>query len=520
MRACLCLAILIATAAAGSADQLPLPATDALARFVQNKDRGLKSSDPNSAHSALMDATDSSAFSAYLVDLALAEQPDRVDLSEIRGDLQLGSLSGRTASTSVVARPSISEIFSAAIESGAVARKTDDTSVTFSANALMVKQLLSGAVPRGCGSLDNECEHGSGKWLRGLSGSTTFSMAGSTVVPDGTDGIALLGNRKLTALSIRYEMFVRERNNKALETALADFQADQAVQAAAAAFGPAQIAFETHFDSISGDAWRTTTVSLLEAEAARAGDASALRPRLEAVLLQRYRERLAQLAASPEFVTFRAAAFQSQRAYIVLQNKKLAEKLYRKAATIDYVHERPTSQPELHQVRVVFSTPLGAHPKSGEPLRAPTGAFTMNAGVSMFRPDLTPTDGWKVRDAQLSAALDWMPIRTGDFRPTYTVAYYFQYMVANGVITFDKTAITPGGAAIPLPKEAIELLDTKGALHIAQFRASIPAAKGVSFPLAVSWSNRTELITGKSFWQGHAGVSYDLGALKGLLSRK
>jgi len=170
---------------------------------------------------------------------------------------------------------------------------------------------------------------------------------------------------------------------------------------------------------------------------------------------------------------------------------------------------------------MVFSTPLGRKLEDGFEVRAPKGAFTMNAGVSFFNPQVTPDDGWKIRDSQFSAALDWTPNQTGTLRATFTIAYYFQYMVANGVLKFDKTAITPGGAAIPLPKAAIELLNTKGDMHVAQFRVGIPATQGVTFPLAVTYANRTELVkSDKGFWQGHAGVSYDLGALKQLLLRQ
>ena len=62
-------------------------------------------------------------------------------------------------------------------------------------------------------------------------------------------------------------------------------------------------------------------------------------------------------------------------------------------------------------------------------------------------------------------------------------------------------------------QSAKELLDTKGSIHIWQIRASFPVSEGVSFPLAFSYSNRSELIKGRSFWQGHFGVSYDFSQL-------
>jgi hypothetical protein len=142
--------------------------------------------------------------------------------------------------------------------------------------------------------------------------------------------------------------------------------------------------------------------------------------------------------------------------------------------------------------------------------------LTGNAGVSWFKPATAETPVWRLRDAQFSVGADWSPAAWGALRPTYTVAYYFQYMIENGVIQFTGDAITPGGSAIPLPKAAKEVLNTKGAIHVVQFRVSLPVGNGVSFPFAASYANRTELITGRPFWQGHVGVSYDFSALKNI----
>jgi hypothetical protein len=499
----LALAGVLGGPAPAAADQLPKRAKLHLDEFAKSKDRA-----------ELLNAVGTDVFTDYLADRALDEHPDRVELGERRGDLQLGALTGRTGSTSIVARPGISEFLSAALESGAVARKTDDTSFTLNVNALMLSQVLRGQIPRGCGSLDDACRQGPGRWLRGLSGSATFAVGNSGAVVTGAnadEAAAIVDDNQLTALSIRYELLVRERNVAKVQAALEE--ARTALQTAAAAFLPKQAALETRIQQTMDAGWKDETLKLLDAETSPAGR--------EAVLLRRYQTLRATVEASAEITQLRAAAFKEYRVYLVAQNKLLAEKLYRKALTVDYLHERPTGQPALEQVRVVFSTPLGRKLEDGFEVRAPKGAFTMNAGVSFFNPQVTPGDGWKVRDSQFSAALDWTPNQTGTVRATFTAAYYFQYMVANGVLKFDKTAITPGGAAIPLPKTATELLNTKGDIHVGQFRVSIPAAQGVRFPLAVTYSSRTELVKAdKGFWQGHAGVSYDLGALKQLLLRQ
>jgi hypothetical protein len=513
--------LLASLALSGAADAQPLPKElrEELQIAVENRSKGLATTDAESPTVLLENLTAADSVALFLFYEALAQHPDRVDLAALRNDLQLGSLSGRSAATSIVARPSISEIFSVALESGAITRKGDDTSTTFSANALMVKQLLSGDLPRGCGVLSDDCRQGSGRWLRGLSGSATFSMAGSNVVPDEAGGIALLDNRALTAVSVRYEHFVRERRNAQAEERLAIVAADTKLATAADEFAKAAAPLQALIARTAGT-WSADVVSALSAELTRPGTPDEVLQAAERILLERYRELRRRLDAAPEFAQLQTEAFAKQRAYVAVQNQLLAENLYRKTFTVDYLHERPSTQPELHQVRAVFETPLGRKPDGTRPL-TPSGALVLNAGVSFFRPELAGAAAeWKIRDAQVSTALDWTPIRTGMLRPTYTIAYYFQYMVSNGVIAFDKTAITPGGAAIPLPKAASELLNTKGPIHVAQVRVSIPAASGVSFPLAVSYSNRTELVTGKAFWQGHAGISYDLAQLKQLLPRR
>jgi hypothetical protein len=515
--------LLTLMAAPIQADQLPSNAKRHLADYAKSRDR---------ADLVALVATD--VVSAYIFERVLAElRPERLELGDLRQDLQLGSLSGRSASTSILARPGISEFLSAALESGAVGRKTDDTAVTFSVNALPLRQFLSGQMPRGCGSLDDDCRVGVGRWLRGLSGSVTFDTS-KPVTPVPAEGEAapptepvtpeeptfLTGGRKLTAASLRYELFVRERDHATAQKKLDEARTD--LQKPAAAFLAAQLPFETRLGEImkkkspeTSPSWIEATVSALE----KGGTSLA---ELEALLLAHYRVLYESIKNEPDLVALHVAAMPTKIAYIAAQNALLAEKLYRKALTTDYVYERPSQQPELHQIRAIFSTPLGrkpAHPESAAP-SPPPGALTINAGVSVFRPELTTSPTWKVRDNQFSAGVDWTPNRTGVFRPTYTAAYYFQYMVANGVLKFDEKALTPGGAAIELPKAAKELLDTKGAIHIVQFRVSMPVAEGVSFPIAFSHSNRTELIKGRSFWQGHAGVSYDFSGLKKLVGDK
>jgi hypothetical protein len=258
VRAFRCTALLLTLIATPiQADQLPSNAKSHLADYVKSHDRA-----------ELLNVVTTDVVSSYIFERVLAElQPERIELGALRQDLQLGSLSGRSASTSILVRSGISELLSAALESGAVGRKTDDTSVTFSVNALPLRQLLSGQIPRGCGSLDDDCRVGLGRWLRGLSGSMTFDTS-KPVTPVPTEGEVatpveptppappatpdeftfLTGGRKLTAASLRYELLVRERDHSTVQKKLDE--ASAALQEPSAAFLAAQAPLETRLSAI------------------------------------------------------------------------------------------------------------------------------------------------------------------------------------------------------------------------------------------------------------------------------
>lgn len=492
------------------ADSLPSNVRSLLRQYWQTKDRG-----------NLSDLTQTDGVAAYIHDRLVEEQtPGRISLSAFRRDLQLGSFAPTGGSTSVVTRPGVTDLISAAIESGAVGRKTDDKAVTFSFNALPIYQIMSGKLPTGCGSQDEDCRNGPGRWIRGLSGSVSVNTSNATTpIPAGTGSTPspaafLLGGQKLAALSARYELFVRERDPRALQSAV-DAAAKE-LSSKVATFMEQQAQFEERLGKMLSEArWTEDTQRALQ-------NATSLEAAQD-ILLSRYRLAYDLVAASQDAQKIRASVFKEKLNYIGEQNKLLAEKLYRKAFTLDYVHQRPSDQPWLHQLRLVFSSPLNPKPADNRIAQArsvaiPTVSLTFNGGVTFYHTIREGAKPGKVRDAQGSMAIDWSPAAWGALRPTYTLAYYFQYMIENGVLQFNQEAVTPGGAAIPLPKPAVELLNTRGPIHVAQFRLSIPiGASGVSFPAAVSYSNRTELITGRPFWQGHIGVSYDFSHLKALL---
>jgi hypothetical protein len=66
---------------------------------------------------------------------------------------------------------------------------------------------------------------------------------------------------------------------------------------------------------------------------------------------------------------------------------------------------------------------------------------------------------------------------------------------------------------ITLPRPAMEVLNTKGGIGIVQAKLVNPFGKsGVSLPMSIGWSNRTELIKA-GVVLGQLGLSFDLDKL-------
>lgn len=457
----------------------------------------------------------SSELGAYVKRRYSRERPRvvKIPLAALRNDQQIGSASLGTGSTSLVARSGATSWIGAALESGAVSRQTNDNSATLTFNALPVYQILRGQAPRGCGSDENVCAEGPGRWIRGLSTGVTFNRGtGEQPIPGVNQTLAgfLTGGGTVSAVTVRYELFVRERKSGG-EAGLR--AAAAALRGKIDAWLVEEADFETRMDRVPQmRPWREKAKQALQ-------DCGKSLNCLEKTLLHQYRLAYHFLRPEVEKSEKDSELFALERDYVRATHQVLAEKLYRKALTFDYVHQTPANQPELSQFRLVFSTPLGRKKDTAKTAAtgeqpAPGATLTMNAGGTVYhRPDGANLGRW--RDVQFSSALEWPLGRWGQLgTPTAAIAGYYQYMIENAVIQFNQEAVTPGPSSIPLPKAAAEVLGTKGHIGIGQFRVSLPGGeRGVTFPIAVSYSNRSELITGKPFWRGQIGVTYDLSRL-------
>ena len=88
-----------------------------------------------------------------------------------------------------------------------------------------------------------------------------------------------------------------------------------------------------------------------------------------------------------------------------------------------------------------------------------------------------------------------------------TLGGYFQYQMSPALIMIPGGATAPGG--VPLPGDATMLLAPKGTIAVAHASITLQIPNsGIRLPIGISWSNRTELLTGTEV-RAHIGFSFD-----------
>jgi hypothetical protein len=103
-------------------------------------------------------------------------------------------------------------------------------------------------------------------------------------------------------------------------------------------------------------------------------------------------------------------------------------------------------------------------------------------------------------------------------RGILSFAGYAQYQYDPTVLTISSGNLLPN-TNITLPSNAQVLLGTSGWLGVLQGKVALNLSKGLSLPIAVKWSNKTDLIKGNEV-RGQFGLDYDLSALSKLLANK
>jgi hypothetical protein len=180
-------------------------------------------------------------------------------------------------------------------------------------------------------------------------------------------------------------------------------------------------------------------------------------------------------------------------------------------ATFKYTYSTPPGKPATHDATAVIGYVWGKGDEGAQ--------LTFNASGSWFSSIPAGAKYGRVKDYQISGEFD-QPIGADRSSPRaiFSVAGYGQYQYSANVLNVTVANVVPG-TNISVPSNSQVFTSTPGWLGVAQTKLVFNIGKGTSIPIAVKWSNKTDLLTG-SDWKGQFGISYDLSALSSILQAK
>jgi hypothetical protein len=172
--------------------------------------------------------------------------------------------------------------------------------------------------------------------------------------------------------------------------------------------------------------------------------------------------------------------------------------------TFEYDDNRPANQPSNSVFRLIYGQSLAKWTLTG------------NGAASIYNstPSSSIPGASRLRDIQVGVEADRDLGSLWILGPaTATGAYYFQHQSSPGILNATPSQPVSGVSITGLPPGATQVFTQKGNISVAQVRLALGSSKSNwRFPISVTWSNRTELIT-KSTWRAQLGISYDFDSL-------
>jgi hypothetical protein len=424
---------------------------------------------------------------------------------------QIGESAAGGGATALVSRTGAPDLFSVAMESGALARDREGTVTTLRFGAYGVSRLFQPG--RACPIMDSSCDGSQERFLRGLTGSLSLDNSkpdtpvALSTQPALSPVLGLLGQGgRIASAGFRYEVLRRHVPTTAAEI-------DEWKKAVALKGQAGDLA--TALDKVATKLDPKTAKPVTDLQKAVREEFNAGGEDLEGRLLRRYQRILKDLrdslgsSADEGLKDYRSTL----SAYDEAMAAALGNIVFKPALTVEYNHLKQTNQAAVSNFRLILDKTFLGSLRAGDRVETAQAALTFNLAFTVYErvPSGLTTGRW--RDVQTGLQFDrQLGPQRWENRPTLSLTGYYQYMKENAVLEFDQRPQTPI-VPIPLPQPAAEVLNTKGGIGILQAKVEIPVGtSGITLPLAISWSNRTELIK-ESAVRGQFGISFNIDKL-------
>ncbi len=460
-----------------------------------------------------------SCFTQFAAQQSLAKSLMR-EFENSRTDKQEGATAGGGGTTSLISRGVAPRILSVATEYGALTQSVNQTVVTIKGNLAGVPAaLVQHDLFRYC-----DARFGSGSCIRsttvralravsfGVSFDTsrdasavtgTSANNASSTTQQATAAVFTANGREVSQVNARVEL-INKRDVTSKE-----YQAKwkKAVKNKDELKGAAD-SLRKEMDTTIGDLtetdvykkWFVSAEDKIKAAARSNADIDQIVIELLSQLVETLR------ANDSEFddkLRRLRAAFQN---FDFVEDQFIDEISSKPVVAVEYVNNRPTSQPSVSTYRVIGD--FGISGKDNLTLNAAFGFYdkAQPTGTSNL------TRRW--RDYEIGLLYERKLGKFNAFGPAaIDAAMYFQDQRNPAILDVDPSKPVPGVTFVGLPEGSRKIFAEKGRIGVAQVRLVLkPDGSNARIPVAVSWSNRTELIV-KPTWRAQIGLTYDFDAL-------
>lgn len=432
-----------------------------------------------------------------------------------RTDKQSGAAAGAVGSTSVVSQGPVARVLSVATEYGALTQSINGQVITVRGNAagLPTALIAQNLVPY-CVPMDRFNRFCIGTSTLGILRRFSFAVsfnakaqeavgtndAAAPASPAGQPVVFEAAKNQLASASLRVELW--KQKDATSDAFLKKWTADvgTAMNTAGADLMKNAGDFATPvMDTDDYKDWRTAHAAAIRA-------AGTDRERIVAELHRALADLMPIMRnVTPALDEKALASLAAYNTFFRKQDELIAEIAEKSVVAFEYTNSRPASAPHTSNARLIIDAPLTAKDK-----------LVANLAVTWFDTSQINTDGQptKYRDAQAGIQYEHGLGEIAIIGPaTVSAALYYQYQHAPSLLKVDPLKPIPGVTFVGLPDGANTVFATKGDIILGQVKLSLtPHESSVKVPLAVTYSNRTELID-KPTWRAQIGVTYDFDSL-------
>ena len=389
-----------------------------------------------------------------------------------RVDKQGGSDASSSGSTSLVSKGSVPTILGFAVDTGALLKSTNGSTITFRGNVTGLAKALAGK-----GFITGFDEDSpTARFLRRTSFSFSFDPTRGNQM-----GVFTGSKQQLSNYSVRLDVYnKRDARDARYKKDWDNFLANQSQGLVAQIDSSLRV-----LTNPSTNTWTDPSLQdwyVLADSAVRGVDGI---DQIDAVLREQLNKAPKNLAPTTlaELRSFdkRFKAWLDERESILDRIAKAP------IVTFEYINDRPLNAGSLSKFSVI-----------GEGGFGPRLDLTFNGSVTMFNKKPTVPSQNRIRDFQFAGQFDapFGEIGMGLGKPVLSFAGRYERLISN--------ATTVVGTTAP---------NTKGDIGVGQIKLTIPVKNsGIRIPISFSFANRTELIKEKEV-RGNFGFTFDLDTL-------